>query len=678
MKKIYALLFFGFLVISISGCSDSHNSRPDETQPPVLSDGDLVSFTLIQTTDVHHRGAGTGASLTYSPGDGVDNSGSGGSDQTRGGYARLTTQIAQARLSAVAQGVPSLVVDSGDFLMGTVYDLTLGDTPAAFFFMEFMDYDAVTFGNHEFDYGPAGLAMILNNALGQDMEGFTVPIIATNMKTDGVTGTDDDGLEAFAAAGVIKDMMVKTLDNGLKIGIIGLLGPGADSDAPLTPPLVFDHDFAFIQNQVDYLRNDLGAQIVVALSHSGVTDPDGVPGGDDVLLAQNVTGIDIIAAGHEHEMTPEIVTVSNTRIFCAGAYGTNLAQVDVSVEIGAGVTDAVLANQTIDDSVPGDPSMNYLMGMIDAGINEVLTEELGVEINTVIAGSGSDNLGKPSGAAETGMGNLVADSLRYMLGGTSGAVGIAANGVVRSGFDFGQQVTFADMYSVLPLGMTIDPAQQNVPGYPLMQVYMSGAHIKNMCQLNAYVSASQDAGFMAFLAASGDPNLLALHYGLSNLSTDYYLNLSGIQYAHFDASGMYQVVPGSVKVYNGQDFACRFPAIDIEDAGLYPCVFDIYLFLMVQSPELQALLGALGLPITPVNDQGATITMANMLDYRLDRDPVTDGIQEIKEWMAFLTFLTANVSSGGFENHIIPDAAYGADALAAGDSSRVSAMSLTP
>jgi len=32
--------------------------------------------------------------------------------------------------------------------------------------------------------------------------------------------------------------------------------------------------------------------------------------------------------------------------------------------------------------------------------------------------------------------------------------------------------------------------------------------------------------------------------------------VSGIQYAHFDASGAYQVVPGSVKVYNGQDFSC--------------------------------------------------------------------------------------------------------------------------
>ena len=158
MKKIYALIFSAFLVVAISGCSDSHNSRPAEDGVPILSTGDTVSFTMLQTTDVHHRSSGTGSSITYSPGDGMDNSGPGGSDQTQGGYARLTAKIAQLRLAAMGQGNPSLLVDSGDFLMGTVYDLTLGEMPAAFYFMEFIDYDEVTFGNHEFDNGHDGLA----------------------------------------------------------------------------------------------------------------------------------------------------------------------------------------------------------------------------------------------------------------------------------------------------------------------------------------------------------------------------------------------------------------------------------------------------------------------------------------------------------------------------------------
>jgi 2',3'-cyclic-nucleotide 2'-phosphodiesterase (5'-nucleotidase family) len=55
-------------------------------------------------------------------------------------------------------------VDSGDWTMGTLYDLTLGDRPLALYFLELMHYNCVTLGNHEFDYSPKGLAQILDAA----------------------------------------------------------------------------------------------------------------------------------------------------------------------------------------------------------------------------------------------------------------------------------------------------------------------------------------------------------------------------------------------------------------------------------------------------------------------------------------------------------------------------------
>jgi len=676
MKKTTVLIVSVFMLFAFAGCSNDHSSKPDETAPPVLKDGDMASFALLQTTDVHHRASGSGAFLTYSPEDGVD--GSNGADLTQGGYARLTTKIAQARLAAASQNIPTLLVDSGDFLMGTVYDMTMGDSPAAFYFLEFMKYDAVTFGNHEFDYGPAGLAMILNNARGDDGSGFSVPIVASNMQTDGVAGTDDDGLEAFTAAGAIVPTLVKTLDNGLKVGIMGLLGKNAENDAPLAGPITFNHDYAAIQQTVDYLKNDLGAHIVVALSHSGVTDVEGSPMGDDIDLARNVTGIDIIATGHEHEMTPEIIVENGTRIICAGYYGKNLAQLDVTVEVGAGVTDAALTNHAIDDVTPGDPSMNFIVDIFDAGIDEALKPQLGIGISDVIAGSGSANLGSLQKAEETGMGNLLADSLRYMLGGMDGGIGIIASGVVREGFELGQQVTFADMYGVVPLGMTVDPSQQNVPGYPLMQVVLSGAHMKNMCQLAAYVIGAADEAFMAQLANPAHP-YHSLYFALVNLKSSYHLNLSGLRYTHAGSAGMYQIVPGSVSLYNKFDFTCTGAADGVvDDAALYPCVMDIYMYFVMQSAELQRLLDALNLPIVPLNNSGQPVTLANMLDSRIDRDPATAGVQEVKEWMAFLTFLTGPPELTGFTDHIIPEAKYGQAALASGNASRVNEMALTP
>jgi len=88
-----------------------------------------------------------------------------------------------------------------------------------------------------------------------------------------------------------------------------------------------------------------------------------------------------------------------------------------------------------------------------------------------------------------------------------------------------------------------------------MQVNLTGAHIKNMCQLNAYVVASQDEVLMAQLSNTLHP-YHALYGALINLQTSYYLHVSGIQFSHFDASGLYTVVPGSVKIYNGLYFIC--------------------------------------------------------------------------------------------------------------------------
>lgn len=671
MKRLSVLLLSVVLgLFLISGCSDSSSNKNKETLPPVLSPGDIVSVKLIQTTDVHHRASGTGSSITYSPMDGIDSSGPGGADQTEGGYARLTTTINALRQSAKDAGRPSLLVDSGDYTMGTVYDMTIGSSPAAFYFMEFMKYDAIAIGNHEFDYGPAGLAMILNNARGDDGQGFTVPIIATNMETDGVAGTADDALEALVDAGVIENTLMMTLDNGLKVGIIGLLGPNAQADAPQSAPVTFNHDYEFIQEKVDYLRNDRGAHIVIALSHSGITRPGDSPGGDDYALAQNVTGIDVIASGHEHEITDEIVEINGTHIICAGYYGRSVAELDLMVVIGTGVTAAELVNHAIDDGVPGDEVMNFIVGMFESGINSALVPQLGIGINDVIAGAGSPNLGNPTGSQESGIGNLVADSLRYMLGGADGGIGIVANGVIRGGFDLGQRITFADMYSVLPLGMTPDPANQNIPGYPLMRIYLSGEHLRNACQLAAYMIAAEDDALMAQLANPAHP-FHALYPALVNLKSSYYLNMSGVQYMHFNAAGLYQLVPGSVKVYNGLDFKCEFPPVDIDEDALYPAVIDIYMFMVMQSEGLQMLLAGLGLPVTPVFADGTPITPANMMAARLDRDPATEGVQEIKEWMAFLQFLTAGADRGGFAGNIIPDANYGEAALASGDTSRV-------
>ncbi len=671
------------LTVLVFGCTDSPKNDPPAARTiPTLGTGDQVQLTLLQTTDMHHRAAGSGASATYSPGDNRDNSGLpgsvGNSDTTIGGYARLAHKIAQIRLQKdhPDQGSSVILVDSGDFLMGTVYDLTAGN-PAAFQFFQFMGYDAVTLGNHEFDWSPAGLALLIQNAMTE--QNFNIPIVATNMITDGVPHTADDGLEALQAAGAISTAKLITLANGVKIGIIGLLGPTADFYAPAAPPVSFNHTAAFIQGQVDDLRNNQGAHLIVALSHSGILDPNGTPAGDDLSLANTVSGIDIIASGHEHAQTDSVITVGNTRIICAGHYGKNLAQLDISLTVGTGITAVQLTNHAINDSIPGDPSMNFVIDTYDKELNAALGAlSPGLEVNSVLAGTDSANLETAEAAEESGMANLVSDALRNTLQGYVAAglmpyptIGVVANGNIRSGFSLGQSISFADVYSVLPLGMTLDPAQQDLPGYPLMLVYLNGDSVWNLCQFVAYVIASQDATFMGVLAA-GTPQQQALYGALSNLNPEYYLGLSGIQFAHGGLFGGYQVT--SVNGYSPTDNQCQNApaAIDRNDGTrLYPCVLDLYIMLLMQSNDMQALMNGLGIPIVPTNADGTIpVTADNLLEFRLDGDPYTAGIQEVKEWQAFLNYLTAKTADGGLES-FIPDADYGAAATESGNASRV-------
>lgn len=676
----HAKLFVLLLVMTMflaAGCGSSSDDKAADSAL-ALTGGQTVKFTLLQTTDVHHRVIGTGPSATY---------GTGATDLTKGGYARIATAIATIRAAKAAENTPVVLVDSGDYLMGTVYDLTLGGVPAAMAFIGLMKYDAITFGNHEFDYGPGPLAGFLNAAMGKERTEFNVPVIASNMVTADASA-DDDGLEALKGEGRIKESLLLTLPNGLKIGLLGLLGANAESDAPLAAPVTFQNDLsdaahvAALQEKVNALKAQ-GAHVIIAMSHSGISAPNSAsPSGDDIALAEKVTGIDIIASGHDHEMTEQVVKVGGTRIVCAGHYGENLAQLDVTVTVGTGVTDAVLTNNALGSDVALASHIGLMVALMDGGINEGLAKAGLPNINDVIAGNTSTNVFKPVEATESGMGNLVSDSLRYLAGPTMPALGLVANGVIRNGFVANQGITFADIYSVLPLGMTLDPANQNIPGYPLLSVLMDTDSIANLCQLIAYTEAAGDELFMGYLKTSANPMEQALYGALLNLPSDYHMNLSGVQFSHYGLMGGYQVNRAGIRVYTPGDFKCANPPVLLSDLGvpMLPCILDLYMVLMLQDPGLQMLLGpeGLGIPISAYTPTAAPepVTMANVMACRLDYDEdPTNGIQEVKEWMALLKFLTAGPAQGGFLGNTVTDGFYGKGVIADGKpGSRVNAI----
>src|SRR5210317_1076607 len=124
--------------------------------PAAAADGRKLTFTILHTNDLHSNLIGMGPAADYTPFTLND-------DQTIGGFARLATLIDQRREARKDEG-PVLVLDAGDYSMGTAFGGAIRDTGAELQLLYQMGYDATTFGNHDFDLGPDGLGKAIEVA----------------------------------------------------------------------------------------------------------------------------------------------------------------------------------------------------------------------------------------------------------------------------------------------------------------------------------------------------------------------------------------------------------------------------------------------------------------------------------------------------------------------------------
>jgi 5'-nucleotidase / UDP-sugar diphosphatase len=136
------------------------------------------TFTILHTNDMHASFIGMGPASDYTPFTLND-------DTTRGGYARLAGLIAKRKEARKAQG-PVLVLDAGDYSMGTAFSAATRETGGELHLMGLMGYDATTFGNHEFDLGPDGLG----KSIGAAVKAGRIPaVLAANTSVPGSDAT---------------------------------------------------------------------------------------------------------------------------------------------------------------------------------------------------------------------------------------------------------------------------------------------------------------------------------------------------------------------------------------------------------------------------------------------------------------------------------------------------------
>lgn len=628
-QSMQARMFIGLEELTVSGTADGAKFAGSDTVS-VVAKG--ITSTILQTSDIHHHASGYGSFFDYTP-DGL------GNDSVTGGFARMATVIGGIKYQQAMAGVPTLLVDSGDYFMGTTYDLT-ANNPIILKFFTLMGYDAITLGNHEFDWTPGGLSLLLNAGLA---DGFNVPVVVSNTIPDDVTGTGDDGIEALMADGTIVNKKVFELDNGLKVGLLGLMGENADEVAPLAKPITFNHDYSFIQACVDDLRDNDGVDIVVALSHTGINSNGN---GEDAEIAKHVDGIDILASGHAHTKTfdafirhclkPE--AESSSIIFSPGKYGQWISRLDFTYNKKLGRVVGFEFNLVpVDDTVVGNPGIQDMVDMYNASINACLSAAGMPQLADTITTTGFDlEMEAYNATGVTGLGSLCADSVRNVAnnlvsdGGLDGIpvdVGIVPTGVIRDEIFMGNtgRVTFSDVYNCLPLG--ISPVTFE-PGYPMMHAYFTGQELYTIAEVGLTVSKS--------------------------FGSDYYINFSGAKIAYNpELADKFQGVR-EISLYAPDDLFCLGDATLVDTSALYHGVIDLSAFQLLYM--VNDFLIDRGLPtITPKDKDGNPIL--DYTDFRIDRDPFTEDIEELKEWMALLSYLgtsfPANESGG------IPSTIYG-------------------
>ena len=179
------------------------------------------ALTIIHSNDLHSHFLGAPPNIAYTPF--VT-----GNDETIGGFARIATVIKAVKQT---RKNPVLVLDAGDFLMGSLFHMLSREHSFELRLLSMMGYDAVTLGNHEFDLKPDGLARILSTAhrLRQ------IPPIVLSNAVFSQESNKDDSLEKIFARGIVKPYLVLEKE-GLRIGIFGIMGKNAAEVAPFASP----------------------------------------------------------------------------------------------------------------------------------------------------------------------------------------------------------------------------------------------------------------------------------------------------------------------------------------------------------------------------------------------------------------------------------------------------------
>lgn len=464
-----------------------------------------------------------------------------------GGFARIKTLINEQK----TDNPDTLILDAGDFSMGTLVQTIFSSESAELRMLGSLDCEATTLGNHEFDYRSGGLAGALNAAVAS---GEPIPALVLcnidweTMEAEGLTEDQKLLKDAFDHYGA-RDYIVMN-KGGVKIAVLGVFGEDSLACAP-TCVLKFKDISEAAAETVREIREKEDADMIVCLSHSG-TNPDESKS-EDEILAKSVPGIDLIISGHTHSLLSEPIRHGDTYIVSAGEYGKYLGSLTLhQTESGRWRmdTDEDYRLIPITDDITPDPATQDKIDSLMYLVDSVYLSQFGYTSGQVLTQNQAGFCPqKDLGSTHTdqNLGNFMSDSYVYAVenaadyDGHPVDVSIVPYGCVRDSYPDGD-VTVTDVFNSFSLGIGPD----GIPGYPVISVYLTGKELKTVAEIDASIS---DLMIYARLYTSGlefsyNPNRLIL-----NRVTDCHLRDHNGNRVEIEDDRLYRVVGD---LYSGQ------------------------------------------------------------------------------------------------------------------------------
>lgn len=522
--------------------------------------------------------------------------------QNMGGFSRIKTLINKQ----LAKNPNTLLLDGGDFSMGTLVQVVYEEEAAELRMLGMLGMEVTTFGNHEFDYGADGIANMLQSALAS---GDKLPyMLLCNMDWDamkaaGLTEDQEVLLEAFESYGVRDYVVIEKGD--VRIAITGVMGQDSINCIP-NLPVVFKDAVAAVKETVAKIKANEQVDMIVCVSHSG-TDPD-VTKSEDEILAKEVPELDLIVSGHTHTKLPEAIQVGESYIVSCGEYGKFLGNLSMSQKSnGRWQLDSyelIPVTEDIAEDAATKERVDYFMSLVD----DQYLAQFGYTKDQVLC----DNKIPFASVkdlyefhTELNLGSLIADAYAYAVenapdwDGHPVDVAVAPSGTIRETYALGN-ITVENVFNSFSLGM----GNNGVPGYPLISVYLTGEELK----LAAEVDAS-----------------------ISDLMTSARLYTYGLRWAYNPNRIILNKVT-DVYIVNRQG-----ERVELEDDKLYRVVTDMYTALMLGGVTDMSF-GLLSL--VPKQADGSPLT-----DY--NKAIIYTGEAELKAWASIAQYMQSFADKDG-------------------------------